>query len=229
MIRTIKKTTLVAALVMGVAPQIAVAAPSVAGDNPMLQYYKVNEKYACTPEELADYIKERRKPLDAKPNVVTATKFVQNEITQKKDDGEDNCLTLFDNLNVVKEINDLIKKIQDMSMPDFSTDGMGLAAQELGKRLMESAMNSVCNALTKEAATNLINEIMSRELGYDMDDAKEFDAKSFAKEIANDHAEDYLESKDIDPDWLDEENHQDLMKDEIDDQKDTLKDSLFED
>lgn len=229
MINKLKVTTLAAVFMLSLASHSVMAAPiSSSGDAPMLQFYKANEKYACTPQELADFMSERRKSLTAKPNIMTASQFTENEIATQSDE-EESCLTLFDNLDVVKEIQDLVSKVQDLSMPDFSTDGMGMAAQELAKRLYDSAMDSVCNALTKEAAAELINEIMSRELGFDIDDMTEFDPKGFAKDVAMDHSEAYLSSKGIDPDWLDNDNHQDLMKDEIESKKNILKEDLFKD
>ncbi|KDM90837.1 hypothetical protein [Photobacterium galatheae] len=208
---------------------IAFAAPTLPSthDDVMLQYYKENEKYACTPEELADFLKDRRQSLAVTPNIMNADKFVQNEAAQKKDD-PDNCLTLFDNLKVVEDIQKLIAKIQKLKMPDFSTDGMGAAAQALATQLFDAAMESVCNALTKEAAEKLINEVMNRQLGFDINDVKEFDPKEFAKDMALDHAGAYLESEGIDEDWLDQENHKDLMKDEIGNQKEQLVEQAFE-
>ena len=160
---------------------------------------------------------------------MTADKFVEQQAAASKKKGEDNCLTLFDNLKVVEDIKKLWQKIQDLKMPDFSTDGMGTAAQLLAEQLLKAAMESVCNALTKEAAEQLINEIMKRQLGYDVKDIKEFDAKEFAKGVARNHAEDYLESESIDPDWLDKENHKDLMKGEISDYKDRMVEETFGD
>ena len=54
---------LMASIIITVGVNGAVAAPvtSSAEDDVMLQYYKENEKYACTPEELADFLKSRRK------------------------------------------------------------------------------------------------------------------------------------------------------------------------
>lgn len=209
---------------------VAVAAPTIpsASNDVMLQYYKENEKYACTPEELADFLKDRRKSLSVTPNIMSANKFVQNEAANNKDD-PDNCLTLFDNLKVVEDIQKLISKVQALKMPDFSTDGMGAAAQALATQLFDAAMQSVCNALTKEAAEQLINEIMNRQVGFDIGDIKEFDHKEFAKGVAMDHAGAYLESEGIDADWLDQENHKDLMKGEIGNQKDKLIEEAFED
>ncbi|ELP5898495.1 hypothetical protein QTV49_000369 [Vibrio vulnificus] len=216
-------------VVMGVSG-VAIAAPNIpsASNDVMLQYYKENEKYACTPEELADFLKDRRKSLSVTPNIMSANKFVQTEAVKNKDD-PDNCLTLFDNLKVVEDIQKLIAKVQALKMPDFSTDGMGAAAQALATQLYETAMQSVCNALTKEAAEQLINEIMNRQIGFDIGDVKEFDPKEFAKGVAVDHAGAYLESEGIDADWLDDDNHKDLMKDEIGDQRDKLVEEAFKD
>lgn len=208
----------------------ASATPSIpsANNDVMLQYYKENEKYACTPEELADFLKDRRKSLSVTPNIMSADRFVQNEAASKQND-PDNCMTLFDNLKVVEDIQKLISKVQKLKMPDFSTDGMGAAAQALATQLFDAAMQSVCNALTKEAANQLINEIMNRQLGFDISDVKEFDHKEFAKGVAMDHAGTYLESEGIDSDWLGQDNHKDLMKGEIGNQKEKLVEQAFED
>lgn len=205
----------------------AEASGGKAADDAMLQYYKVSEKYACSPEELASFLEKRRKSLTIAPNIMTADQFIKVEAAKKKKKGEDNCLTLFDNLDVLKKIQKLISKLQNLKMPDFSTNGVGSAASTLAKAMYEAAKESICNALTKKAAEKLINQIMSRKLGMDMDDIKEFDAKKFAKGLAKDHAKAYLKSKDIDSDWLDPDEHKDLMKGMMDDQKDKLAKEAF--
>lgn len=221
----------VAVMVVSALSQGAYALPSLGGsnDDAMMQYYKENEKFACTPEELADFLSERRKSLQVVPNIMTADKFVQSRIVESQKEGEDNCLTLFDNLKVVEDIRKLWSMIQKLKIPDFGTDGMGLAAQALAMAIFEAAMQSVCNALTKEAAEALINEIMNRQLGFDVKDIKEFDPKEFAKGVALDHAGAYLESQSIDADWLDQEKHKDLMKGEINQYKDRMVEEAFED
>ncbi|MCY9860948.1 hypothetical protein OTK49_00135 [Vibrio coralliirubri] len=221
---------IVTVMVVGALSQGAIALPTTGStDDAMMQYYKENEKFACTPEELADFLSERRKSLQVVPNIMTADKFVELKAVESKDKGEDNCLTLFDNLKVMEDIKKLWQLIQDLKMPDFGNDGMGTAAQLLAQELLKAAMESVCNALTKEAAEKLINEIMDRQLGYDIKDIKEFDPKEFAKGVALNHAEDYLESEDIDPDWLDKDNHRDLMSGEISDYKESLVEETFGD
>ncbi len=197
-----------------------------ANNSTMAEYYKENEKFTCSPEELADYLVKKRKSLEVAPNIVDADTFISNENKKKKDD-PDNCNTLFEDLKVVEEIKKLIEKIKKLEMPSFGDGSMMESAKLLAQKLYENAMESICNALTKEAAEKLIDEIMNRELGFDMGDVKEFDAKEFAKDMAMDHAGEYLESKGIDKDWLDEDEHQDLMSDEIGNHKDKMVDRAF--
>ena len=194
----------------------------------MTDYYKENEKYSCSPEELADFLSERRKGLAISPNLMTGDQFVQNKVVVDQENGVDNCLTLFDNLKIIEDIKKLYSILQLLKMPNFSLDGMGIAAQLLAEQLLAAAMESVCNALTKEAASALINEVMDRKLGFDMDSIKEFDHKKFAKEVATEHAKDYLSSKGVNPNWLDKENHEELLKSELNKQKDKIVDKVFD-
>ncbi|ELP6119097.1 hypothetical protein QTV43_000210 [Vibrio vulnificus] len=158
--------------------------------------------------------------LFSKVEIPTVKEHIQEQAVRNKD--EDNCLTLFNDLQVVEDIKKLIKVIQSLSISMPTTDGMGEAAKALAKRMVEQATDAVCNALTKEAAKKLINEIMDRQLGFDVDDIQSMDPKKFALDLAKEHAGAQLESKGIDADWLDSDEHQGLMKGLVESEKDDL-------
>ncbi|CAH7153036.1 conserved exported hypothetical protein [Vibrio chagasii] len=187
----------------------------------LTQYTHYNNEFVCTPSEVGTFMSATTTSLFSKVDIPTVKEHIQQQAVQNKDE-EDNCLTLFEDLKVVEDIKKLIKAIQALSISMPTTDGMGEAAKALAKRMVEQATDAVCNALTKEAAKKLINEIMSRQLGYDIDDIQSMEPKEFALELAKEHAGAHLESKGIDSDWLDNEEHQDLMDGLVESEKDDL-------
>ena len=125
---------------------LAYAVPSIGSVNQdlMTDYYKENEKYSCSPEELADFLSERRKGLAITPALMTSSQFIENKVVIDSENGVDSCLTLFDNLKVIEDIKKLFSILQTLKMPNFSLDGMGVAAQLLAEQLLNAAMESVC-------------------------------------------------------------------------------------
>ena len=174
----------------------------------IVEQYNQNDIYNCDATELAAFIKESTKSLFMPLPVPNAAQFT----AEKEKAGGDPCLSLFNNLDALKDLQRVIEVIQNFQMPSMpSMDVISIAAKLLVKKMISLATQSVCNALTKKAAMAVINKAMKNKVGFSIDDAVNFDPKSYAKGLATDSASRVLGEHGISDKWLYGANKADYM------------------
>ena len=196
----------------------------------MMKQIRTSEKYSCTPEQLADYIERSSASLYMASNLPDAQQHINNETVKSQENGEESCISAFGNMDVIKEFNELMEKIAaiDPSATMPSADAVMAILKKLSEEMFAAAKEGVCGALTQEAAKKLVNDIMSQELGYDLDDLEKFDAEEFAKEEAMDRADDYLDDNDVDNRVIRRDEWEDMFKDHGEDAYEDMKDNMFD-
>lgn len=197
----------------------------------ILQETRANEKYSCSPEDLANYIDVVSAPLKVRPALPSAKEHINNRAAEQTANGEEDCSMNFADMQLVKDLNKLIDKVKafdpSLALPP-SSEPIWPLIKQLSQQIYDALLAGVCGALTEELAMELVNEIMNHELGFDLKDVKKFDKNEFALDIA----EDYLDEKGIDNDVLDPEDWEDMFGDHTgdiyDDKKGEMMDNMFE-
>ncbi|UKA04642.1 hypothetical protein [Photobacterium damselae] len=212
-------------LVMVAAIGYSECANAVTISNSTIEQYNQNSIYNCDAKELSTFIEQSTKPLFIPLPVPNAEQFTQEKAAQ----GGDPCLSLFNNLDALKDLQKVLDVIQNFQMPSMpSMDGIAIAAKLLAKKMVAMATQSVCNALTKQAAMAVINTAMHNKIGMSLDEMKSFDPKEYAKGLALDAAENKLSEHGIDNKWLYGSNKDDYINMIHDEAKDRANDMLKE-
>ncbi|MGR5365727.1 hypothetical protein [Photobacterium damselae] len=202
-------------LVMAAAIGYSECANAAVVSNSTIEEHNQNSIYNCDAKELSTFIEQSTKPLFIPLPVPNAEQFTKEKAAQ----GGDPCLSLFNNLDALKDLQKVLDLIQNFQIPSMpSMDAIAIAAKLLAKKMVAMATQSVCNALTKQAAMAVINKAMHNKIGMSLDEMKNFDPKEYAKGLALDAAENKLSEYGIDNKWLYGDNKDDyinMIQDEV--------------
>lgn len=197
----------------------------------ILQETRANEKYSCSPEDLANYIDIVSVPLKIRTALPSAKEHINNRAAEQTAKGEDDCSMNFADMQLVKDLNKLIDKVKafdpSLALPP-SNEPIWPLIKQLSQQIYDALLAGVCGALTEELAMELVNEIMNHELGFDLKDVAKFDKNKFALDVAKD----YLDEKGIDNDVLEPEKWEGMFgghtNDIYKDKKGEMMDNMFE-
>ncbi|PSV01141.1 hypothetical protein [Photobacterium kishitanii] len=226
-IKTVIKNTVFSSVAVAIT---ACLSASAIADDSVIQMNNQNETYTCSAGELNTFIRASTTSLFAAPEVPNAKAFTEAKAQGAGENGasKDDCMTLFSDLSAMEDLQKVMKLIQTFSLPTMpSMDGVAVAAQALAKRMVDMAMNSVCNAATKKAAMGVINKVMERQAGFDINDVKSFDSKKYAKDLATEHATSLLRSKGIDDRLITPSKYKSMFDDNVNTEKNKAVDAMF--
>lgn len=228
--RNLSKFFLVFISVIAVAPSISYAG-ELADENvdKIMKTLRASDKYACTPEQLANYIDRSSASLKMTPSIPTSIDHIKNKAIKDKENGEESCVAAFGDLQVIKDFNKIMEYIQSIDPSSWMTSGDAImtALNKLADEFMEAAKNGICGQLTAKAANKLVNSILKQKLGYDLNDAEKFDSKKFAKKHATNYAEGYATSKGVDKRIVHEDKWEKMFGDQTQDQYKEMKSNMF--
>lgn len=200
--------------------------PSKEQQDAIMKATRASDKYSCTPEEVANYLERSTPSSGMQPAVPTFSTHLNNQIIEKQENGEESCFSAFGDNEIMKKLEELMELLDNMnpsaSIP--STDAVMALMKELAKKMWEAAKEGVCGHLTQEAAEKLVNEIMNKKLGYDINDIKSFDEEAFAKG----QAIEYMNSEGVDNRWLNQDQWKDIFSDEAKGHYDEMKGNMFD-
>ena len=170
--------------------------PTKVQQDAIMKEMRASDKFSFTPDEVANYLDRSTPSSSMKPAVPTFKTHVNNQIIEKNESGEVSCFAAFGDNEIMKKMQQLMELLNNMD-PSLSlptTDAVMAIMSELTNKMWEAAKEGVCGQLTQEAAKKLVDEIMNKKLGYDIDDIKTFDKDKYAKQ----QAKSYLNSEDVD-------------------------------
>ena len=195
---------------------------AITSDQKLVEQFNQNSIYNCDAKELGAFIEESTKPLFLPLPIPNSEQFTNAEVAA----GGDPCLSLFNNLDALKDLQKVMDVIQSFQMPSMpSMDAVTVAAKILAQKMAAMATQSVCNAATKNAAMVVINQAMHNKIGFSIDEAKKFDGKAYARGLAEKEVKMQLGNRGIEDKWIygkDKKDYENMIHDEGDDRAQNL-------
>lgn len=130
--------------------------------------------YECSPEELHSYVMKNT-VAERQPSPVPTADEVKDAINSAKaEEGSENCLALWNDINLQEKFNEAIQSIKDIDltmggdMISSIMDGIKSTIESVWEGAMDELTEQICNLIDPNTVSDVINEKVEDRYGFDL-------------------------------------------------------------